>query len=52
MLQRAARELTIDLAASYMIGDKVSDVEAGIAAGVTSIMVTTGIYRNGGYICP
>jgi D-glycero-D-manno-heptose 1,7-bisphosphate phosphatase len=52
MLQRAAKELNIDLAASYMIGDKVSDVEAGIAAGVTSIMVTTGIYRSGSYRTP
>ena len=52
MLQRAAKELNIDMSASYMIGDKVSDVEAGIAAGVKSIMVTTGIYRSGSYRTP
>lgn len=33
MLQQAARDLTIDLAASAMIGDKASDAEAGMAAG-------------------
>jgi D-glycero-D-manno-heptose 1,7-bisphosphate phosphatase len=34
MLFQAQRELGIDLAASILIGDKLSDVEAGIAAGV------------------
>lgn len=52
MLQRAAQELNIDLSASYMIGDKVSDVRAGMSAGVKSIMVTTGLYRRGGYRTP
>lgn len=34
MLLQAQRELEIDLSASIFIGDKLSDVEAGIAAGV------------------
>lgn len=34
MFFQAQRELGIDLAASILIGDKLSDVEAGIAAGV------------------
>ena len=34
MLFQAQRELGIDLAASILIGDKLSDIAAGIAAGV------------------
>lgn len=42
MLLQAAREHDIDLARSYLIGDKISDVEAGLSAGVTPILVETG----------
>lgn len=43
MLLDAARELNIDLAASYMVGDKVSDLKAAEAAGVGhKILVRTG----------
>lgn len=42
MLQRASSDLGIDLAASWMIGDKVADVEAGLSAGCRSILVRTG----------
>lgn len=42
MLQQAADDLDIDLAASFMIGDKLADVEAGINAGCTPLMVLTG----------
>jgi len=42
LLQRAAREHDVDLAASYMIGDTVLDIEAGQRAGATSILVLTG----------
>ena len=43
MLLQAQKELKIDLASSYMIGDKLSDVEAGIRAGCReSIFVKTG----------
>ena len=42
MLLRAAAEHRIDLAGSYMIGDKPADIEAGTAAGCTPILVRTG----------
>jgi D-glycero-D-manno-heptose 1,7-bisphosphate phosphatase len=42
MLLQAASELGIDLTASWMIGDKLADVEAGIAAGCRSALVLTG----------
>jgi D-glycero-D-manno-heptose 1,7-bisphosphate phosphatase len=42
MLQQAAQDLDIDLGASFMIGDKLADVEAGLAAGCTSLLVLTG----------
>lgn len=37
MLLRAARELTLDLPSSVMVGDKTSDVEAGRRAGTRKI---------------
>lgn len=33
MLLKAAKDLNIDLPRSWMLGDKISDVEAGLAAG-------------------
>jgi len=42
MLQQAALDLDIDLAASFMIGDKLADVEAGLNAGCTPLLVLTG----------
>jgi D-glycero-D-manno-heptose 1,7-bisphosphate phosphatase len=43
MLQRAARELDLDLTASWMVGDSVSDLLAGRNAGCRgSILVRTG----------
>jgi D-glycero-D-manno-heptose 1,7-bisphosphate phosphatase len=42
MLLQAAGELDIDLGSSFMIGDKLADVEAGLKAGCTSILVKTG----------
>lgn len=42
MLLRAARELELDLASSFMIGDTISDVLAGHNAGCRSILVRTG----------
>jgi D-glycero-D-manno-heptose 1,7-bisphosphate phosphatase len=42
MLLRAAVEHRIDLAQSYMVGDKVADMEAGERAGCTPILVMTG----------
>ena len=42
MLLRAEKELNIDLKHSFMVGDKLSDVEAGKRAGCKTIMVKTG----------
>ena len=43
MILQAARELGIDVAASYMIGDRPADIETGIAAGCRDCaMVLTG----------
>lgn len=42
MLHRAAADLGINLAASWMIGDKLADIEAGRAAGCRTILVETG----------
>ena len=42
MLLRAARELQLELATSYMIGDKLVDVEAGHRAGCQAVLIKTG----------
>jgi D-glycero-D-manno-heptose 1,7-bisphosphate phosphatase len=42
MLLEAAAELGIDLSASFMIGDRASDIDAGKAAGCRTILVLTG----------
>ena len=42
MLLQAASELSIDLSNSFMIGDKVVDVEAGLRAGCRPLLVRTG----------
>ncbi len=39
MLRLAARELHIDLEKSWMIGDKMSDVQAGLSAGCQVLLV-------------
>ena len=39
---RAASELGIDLARSYMIGDNLPDMRAGWAAGCATVLVLTG----------
>jgi D-glycero-D-manno-heptose 1,7-bisphosphate phosphatase len=46
MLLRAAKELNIDLSRSYMVGDGMVDVEAGRAAGATTVLVLTGYGRG------
>lgn len=43
MILKAADELNIDLTRSYMIGDRNSDVEAGINAKVKTILLSTEI---------
>jgi D-glycero-D-manno-heptose 1,7-bisphosphate phosphatase len=42
LLLRAASDLSVDLAASYMIGDRESDVAAALAAGCTPILCGEG----------
>ena len=42
MLLQAAMEHDIDLHQSFMVGDKLADVEAGERAGCQSILVLTG----------
>jgi D-glycero-D-manno-heptose 1,7-bisphosphate phosphatase len=42
LILRAAQEWNIDLPRSWMIGDKLSDVQAGFAAGCQNILVQTG----------
>ena len=42
MLTRAEKELNIDLKQSFVVGDKLSDIEAGKRAGCKTIMVKTG----------
>lgn len=42
MVLEAAAEFAVDLARSYMIGDKADDVECGRRAGVQTVLVLTG----------
>lgn len=38
MLMQAARDLNIDLPSSIMIGDKITDIDAGFSAGVGTLL--------------
>ena len=42
MLLQAALDLSIDLETSWIIGDRTSDIDAGLAAGVKTVFVTSG----------
>ncbi|HEY7436363.1 MAG TPA: HAD family hydrolase [Methylomirabilota bacterium] len=46
LLTRAAAELGIDLRASVMVGDRLSDVAAGQLAGTAGVLVLTGYGRG------
>lgn len=46
LLLQAQRDLDIDLSASWLIGDKASDIEAGIRVGAEPILVLTGYGGN------
>lgn len=46
LLQRAAKEFNIDLTRSYLVGDRLIDVETGRAAGTTNVLVLTGYGRQ------
>jgi D-glycero-D-manno-heptose 1,7-bisphosphate phosphatase len=43
MILRALNERDIDKSQSYMVGDKLSDAAAGIAAGVTPVLISNNI---------
>ena len=42
MLYRAARELALNLRDCVLIGDKLSDIQAGVRAGCKTVLVLTG----------
>jgi len=42
LIEMAAIDMNVDLKASYFIGDNISDIEAGHAAGCLTILVRTG----------
>jgi D-glycero-D-manno-heptose 1,7-bisphosphate phosphatase len=46
MLRAAAADLNLDLSRSYAIGDKWTDVQAGVAAGARGVLVRTGYGRS------
>ena len=46
LLERAARELAIDLAASYVVGDRYGDIEAAHAVGAHGVLLATGHGAN------
>ncbi|MDR0827400.1 MAG: D-glycero-beta-D-manno-heptose 1,7-bisphosphate 7-phosphatase [Desulfovibrio sp.] len=52
LLLRAAADLCLDLNCSFMIGDKLLDIQAGLAAGCQSILVRTGYGRSEEKLAP
>lgn len=50
MIERAVSELNIDIRDSFMVGDRTVDVQAGINAGMGTILVRTGFAGRDG-IC-
>ena len=46
MLRQAAGDLDLDLSRSFTVGDKWTDVQAGVAAGARGILVRTGYGRS------
>lgn len=46
MIEEAAREHGLDLARSWMVGDKTSDIECGKNAGLRTVLVETGHGRD------
>ena len=49
MIEKAAAKHQIDLANSWMIGDKTTDVEAGLAAGCKTIFLSESSYEKAAY---
>jgi D-glycero-D-manno-heptose 1,7-bisphosphate phosphatase len=48
LIEQAARDLDLDLARSYLVGDRYKDLETAANAGVTGVLVLTG-YGRGEY---
>jgi D-glycero-D-manno-heptose 1,7-bisphosphate phosphatase len=46
LILQAAKDFNIDLTSSFMIGDKLSDIEAGQLSGCKTILVLTGRGEN------
>jgi D-glycero-D-manno-heptose 1,7-bisphosphate phosphatase len=46
LLEKAARELNLDLHQSFIVGDKPADLQAGVAVGCRPILVRTGYGRE------
>ena len=46
MIVQASKEHQIELNKSFMIGDKTSDVESGLNAGVKTILIGSPIFQN------
>jgi D-glycero-D-manno-heptose 1,7-bisphosphate phosphatase len=46
LIVRAAAEHRIELGASFLIGDRMTDVAAGAAAGCTTVLVRSGAHRE------
>ncbi len=44
LLLRAAREQSIDLSASFMVGDRLTDIAAGAKVGCRTVLVQTGAH--------
>ena len=42
MIEQGVKELDLDINQSYLIGDHLSDIEAGNRAGCTTILLTNG----------
>jgi len=46
LIKKAQKDLDIDLAASFMVGDKTSDVGAGQQAGTRTVYLTNGPHQD------
>lgn len=51
MLLDAGKDYDVDFGTSYMVGDKRSDIQAGVSAGCKTILVKTGCGGEGGTGC-
>lgn len=46
LIYEASQDFDVDLDHSWLVGDKASDIQAGVTAGVKSILVLTGYGNN------